>query len=128
MPVLWIDIVFGVLVACYCVYLLFTGTSVVMGTAPERGFLYASATIAAALVGIVVVFTVTIILWDYGIAPEYNADRSRLVVQANFRIGPTDSVDDDGSRLSGVRRERQSQTGRSRLGHAPRECRVKGIV
>ena len=71
-PVLWIDIVIGVLVACYCVYLLYVGTSVMMGTAPERGFLFASAALAAALVGIVVVFVVTIVLWDLGFAPEYD--------------------------------------------------------
>ncbi len=70
-PVLTVDILIGVLVACYCIYLLYKGISVVMDVAPERGFLYASAVFAVALVSFVALLGVTIVLWDFGTAPEY---------------------------------------------------------
>lgn len=70
-PVLWVDIVVGCLVACYCIYLLYQGTSIIMNVPPERGFLYASAVFAVALVSFVALMGVTVVLWDLGPAPEY---------------------------------------------------------
>mgnify|MGYP005726713047 CR=1 FL=1 len=70
-PLLWLDLTVGVAVACYCIFLLYRGTSVVLGVAPERAFLYASAIFAAALVGFVALLSGTIILWDLGPAPEF---------------------------------------------------------
>lgn len=70
-PVLWFDILVGCLVACYCIYLLYRGTSVVMAVPPERGFLYASAVFAVALVSFVALLGATVVLWDLGPAPEY---------------------------------------------------------
>ena len=49
-PVLWLDIMIGTIVACYCIYLLFLGTGPVMEVPPERSFLYAAAVFAVALV------------------------------------------------------------------------------
>jgi Yip1-like protein len=70
-PVLWIDIVIGLAVACYCIYLLYAGVAPIMKIARERGFLYASAVFAVALVSFVGLLTVTVLLWDFGPAPEY---------------------------------------------------------
>lgn len=70
-PVLWIDILLGCLVACYCIYLLYLGTSVVMNVPAERGFLYASAVFAVALVSFVALLGATVVLWDLGPTPEY---------------------------------------------------------
>ena len=70
-PVIWLDILLGCLVACYCIYLLYRGTSVVLDVPPERGFLYASAVFAVALVSFVALLGATVILWDFGPAPEY---------------------------------------------------------
>jgi hypothetical protein len=70
-PVLWIDILAGCLVACYCIYLLYRGTSVIMDVPAERGFLYASAVFAVALVSFVALLGATVVLWDFGAAPEY---------------------------------------------------------
>ncbi len=70
-PVLWFDILVGCAVACYCIYLLYRGTSVVMNVPPERGFLYASAVFAVALVSFVALLGATVVLWDFGPAPEY---------------------------------------------------------
>ncbi|MEZ5560947.1 MAG: Yip1 family protein [Pseudomonadales bacterium] len=62
-PVMWLDILVGCLVACYCIFLLYRGTPVVMGVAPERGFLYASAVFAVALVSFVALLGATVVLW-----------------------------------------------------------------
>lgn len=70
-PVLWLDILAGCAVACYCIYLLYRGTSVIMDVPPERGFLYASAVFAVALVSFVALLGATVVLWDFGTAPEY---------------------------------------------------------
>lgn len=70
-PNLWIDILVGCVVACYCIYLLYRGTSVVMAVPPERAFLYASAVFAVALVSFVALLGATVVLWDFGPTPEY---------------------------------------------------------
>ena len=70
-PVLWLAIVVGCLVACYCIYLLYQGTPAIMHVPPERGFLYASAVFAVALVSFVGLLGATVVLWDFGAAPEY---------------------------------------------------------
>ncbi|MGE0621002.1 MAG: Yip1 family protein [Pseudomonadales bacterium] len=70
-PVLWLDILVGTLVACYCIYLLFLGIGPVMEVPPERSFLYASAVFAVALVAFVALLGATIVLWDLGPTPEY---------------------------------------------------------
>lgn len=70
-PLLWLDILAGIAVSCYCIYLLFLGTPIVMRVAQERGFLYSSAVFAVALVTFVALLGATVVLWDLGPAPEY---------------------------------------------------------
>jgi hypothetical protein len=70
-PILWLDIMAGTLVACYCIYLLYRGTGPVMEVPPERAFLYSSAVFAVALVSFVALLGATVVLWDLGPAPEY---------------------------------------------------------
>ncbi len=70
-PSLWLDLSIGVLVACYCVYLLYLGVPIVMNIEPERGFLFASAVVAVALVSLVAAMGATVILWDMGLEPVY---------------------------------------------------------
>jgi len=70
-PVLWLDILLGCLIACYCIFLLYKGTGLVMNVPPERSFLYASAVFAVALVAFVALLGATVILWDLGPTPEY---------------------------------------------------------
>ena len=70
-PILWLDITLGIAVACYCIYLLYNGVAPVMHVVQERGFLYASAVFAIALVSFVGLLTVTVLLWDFGPSPEY---------------------------------------------------------
>ena len=42
-----------------------------MNIPPERGFLYASAVFAVALVSFVGLLGATVVLWDFGAMPEY---------------------------------------------------------
>ena len=70
-PLLWIDLLVGMAVACYCIYLLYRGTPLILQVPRERGFLYASAVFAVALVALVGLMGTTIVLWDFGVAPEY---------------------------------------------------------
>ncbi len=70
-PILWLDIMVGVAVACYCIYLLYTGVGPVIRVTQERVFLYASALFAVALVSFVGLLTATVLAWDFVIAPEY---------------------------------------------------------
>lgn len=70
-PVLWLDILVGIAIGTYCIYLLYRGTGVMMEVAEDRSFLYASSVLAVSLVGLVALMGVTIVLWDIGPAPEY---------------------------------------------------------
>lgn len=70
-PILWLDIVVGIAVSCYCIYLLYLGTPYVMKVAADRGFLYSSAVFAIALVVFVALLGATAILWSMGASPEY---------------------------------------------------------
>jgi len=70
-PSLWLDIAVGVAVGCHCLYLLYVGVPIVMDIPPERGFLFASAVVAIALVGVVTMMGGTALLWDFGAEPVY---------------------------------------------------------
>jgi hypothetical protein len=70
-PVLALDLALGVVIACYCVYLLYLGIPIVMDVPPERGFLFASAVVAVGLVSFVAMMGATVILWDLGLEPVY---------------------------------------------------------
>ncbi len=70
-PALWFDIVVGTAVACWCIYLLYVGTPVMLRVREELGFLYASAVFAVALVGFVALLGATVVLWSFGLQPVY---------------------------------------------------------
>ena len=70
-PLLWLDFFVGVIALCWAVYLLYLGIPIVMHIPQERGFLFSSAIIAIALVMFVCILVVTILLWDYGFAPQF---------------------------------------------------------
>jgi hypothetical protein len=52
-------------------YLLYLGVPIVMQIPSERGFLFASAVVAMALVGVVAMMGGTALLWDFGAEPRY---------------------------------------------------------
>ena len=70
-PLLWLNYLVGLPALAYSVYLLYSGTSVVMEIPPERAFLFASAVLAVCLVALVGVLAATVTLWGFGIAPGF---------------------------------------------------------
>ena len=70
-PVLWLDLLIGIVAVCWAVYLLYLGLPIAMDIPEERGFLFASAVVAIGLVGLVVLMCTTVILWEMGFAPVF---------------------------------------------------------
>jgi len=70
-PLLWLNLLIGLPVLGYTVYLLYTGVPIVMGISQERGFLFSTAVLVVGLVTLLSVLVVTVILWDIGIGPVY---------------------------------------------------------
>jgi len=70
-PLFTLDMLVGIAATCYAVYLLYIGIPIAMNMPQERGFLFASAVVAVGLVGLVVLMSVTVILWDMGYAPAF---------------------------------------------------------
>ncbi|ART83509.1 hypothetical protein CBP31_13465 [Oceanisphaera profunda] len=63
--------VVGLLGVAYSVYLLYTGIPIVMRIPEDRGFIYASSVITAALVLLVCLMTATVLIWSWGFGPMY---------------------------------------------------------
>jgi hypothetical protein len=70
-PVLWLDMVLGTLASAYTLYLLYIGIPIVYDMPKERGFLFASATVAVGLVLMVALLGATVILWEMGAMPVF---------------------------------------------------------
>lgn len=70
-PHLVLALALGVIAVGYAVYLLYTGIPIVMRIPQERGFLFASAVIAVALVILIAIMGASVILWDLGLAPVF---------------------------------------------------------
>ncbi|GAB1265006.1 Yip1 family protein [Aurantivibrio infirmus] len=70
-PIFWFDIILGTLAVAYAVYHLYIGIPIVMHIPQERGFLFASAIVAVALVIVIAVMGGTVIFWEFISAPEF---------------------------------------------------------
>ena len=70
-PLLWIDLLIGVVAVSWSVYLLYLGIPIVMNIPEERGFLFSSAVDGVALVIFICVMVGSVILWEYGAAPAF---------------------------------------------------------
>ncbi|MXZ80616.1 MAG: YIP1 family protein [Gammaproteobacteria bacterium] len=70
-PVLWVNLVAGLVAMTYAVYLLYRGVPIVMDIPDHRGFLFASAVLAVSLVSLVATLAASVILWDHGIGPMF---------------------------------------------------------
>ena len=71
-PVLWLNLVLGLPVAGYTIYLFYTGVPIVMRIPAERGFLFASAMLAFGLLALVALLAATVLLWSGGFAPDFS--------------------------------------------------------
>lgn len=70
-PILWLDMLVGVVAVCWSVYLMYLGIPIVMDIPKERGFLFSSAILAIALVILICLMVGSVILWDFGAAPQF---------------------------------------------------------
>lgn len=70
-PILWLDMLLGTAAAAYTLYLLYIGIPIVYDMPKERGFLFASATVAVGLVLMVALMAATVILWEMGANPVF---------------------------------------------------------
>lgn len=70
-PLLWLNLLLGLPVLAYTVYLLYTGVPIMMNVTKERGFLFSSAVLAVGLIALVAVLAATVILWDIGAGPVF---------------------------------------------------------
>ncbi len=70
-PVLWLNMVVGIVALAYTVYLLSSGVPIMMDISEDRGFLFSSAVLAVGLVAFVGLLAVTAILWGMGLEPQF---------------------------------------------------------
>ena len=70
-PVLWLNYLVGLPALAYSIYLLYSGTEILMGLPRERAFLMASAILAVCLVALVGVLAATVTLWGFGLGPSF---------------------------------------------------------
>lgn len=70
-PVLWFNLLVGIPAVTYTVFMLYMGVPVMMEIPEERGFLLSSAVLAFGLVGLVGMLAATVILWGFGVGPEF---------------------------------------------------------
>lgn len=70
-PILWLDMLIGVLAISHTLYLLYIGIPIVMDIPKERGFLFASAILAVCLVIFMALMGATVILWELGVMPVF---------------------------------------------------------
>ncbi len=70
-PLLWLDMLIGVVAVSWAVYLMYLGIPIVMDIPEERGFLFSSAVMAIALVILICLMAGSVILWDFGAAPAF---------------------------------------------------------
>jgi hypothetical protein len=70
-PVLWINFLFGLPALAYSVYLLYLGIPIIANISVERGFMFASAILAVALVALVGLLASTVVMWSFGLGPAF---------------------------------------------------------
>lgn len=70
-PILWLNMIIGLVALAYSVKLLYTGLPIMMGVSKEHGFLYSSAILGFGMVALVAMLVVTALLWSQGWAPQF---------------------------------------------------------
>jgi hypothetical protein len=70
-PVLWVNLLFGLLALAHSVFLLYTGVPILMNISEDKGFLMSSALLALGLVVLVSLLTATTLMWGFGFHPQF---------------------------------------------------------
>jgi hypothetical protein len=71
-PHIWFLMIAGLLGIAYSVYLLYTGVPILMHIPEERGFIYSSSIVTCGLVLLVSILAGSVILWEYGLGPQFS--------------------------------------------------------
>lgn len=69
-PVLWVNLLVGLLALALSVRLLFTGVPILLDVNKDRGMLYASSILAFGLIALVAMLAITALLWGFGLEPN----------------------------------------------------------
>ena len=72
-PVLWVNMIAGVIAICWSVYLLFEGLPILMKIPEERGFMFACSILTVGLVMLVGLLAISVVVWSVGIGPIYTS-------------------------------------------------------
>ena len=72
LPIPWLVYLIGLAALGYSVALLYSGVPIMMEVNEEKGFLFASAILALALVSLVGLLAVTVGFWSFGIGPVFS--------------------------------------------------------
>ncbi len=70
-PVLWVNMLAGVIAVCWSVYLLYEGLPILMKIPEERGFMFATSILTVGLVMLVGLLAISVVIWSVGIGPVY---------------------------------------------------------
>ena len=70
-PILWLNLLVGLPVLGYTVFIFYTGVPEMMEIPPERGFLFSSAVMAFGLVTLVALLAISVLLWSWGFGPAF---------------------------------------------------------
>ena len=70
-PVLWVNMLVGLLAVAHAVYLLYSGVPVLMDISEDKGFLMSSALLALGMVALVSLLAVTALFWGFGFQPSF---------------------------------------------------------
>lgn len=72
-PVLWLNVISGVVAICWSVYLLYEGLPILMKIPEDRGFMFASSVLTVGLVMLVGLLALSVVIWSVGIGPVYTS-------------------------------------------------------
>ncbi len=70
-PVLWVNLLIGLVALAQAVYLLYSGVPILMDISEDKGFLMSSALLALGMVALVAMLAITALLWGFGYEPHY---------------------------------------------------------
>ena len=70
-PVLWMDMLAGIIAICWSVYLLYKGLPILMRIPEDRGFMFATSILTVGLVMLVGLLAISVVVWSVGIGPVY---------------------------------------------------------
>ncbi|MBU3023298.1 Yip1 family protein [Aestuariibacter sp. A3R04] len=70
-PELWFVMLIGLVGLSYSVYLLYSGTPIMMHIPDGKGFIYASSVVTCGLVLLAILMASTVIMWSMGFGPVY---------------------------------------------------------